>query len=38
MRSKVKHSKRVIGAANTNKEKVLGPSEHKEWEIGQQIH
>jgi hypothetical protein len=38
MRSKVKHSKRVIGAPNTNKEKVLGPSEHKEWVIGQQIH
>ena len=38
MKSKVRHSKRVIGAPNTNKEKVLGPTEHKEWIIGQQIH
>jgi hypothetical protein len=38
MKSKVRHSKRVIGAPNTNKEKVLAPSEHKEWVIGQQIH
>ena len=38
MRSKVKHSKRVIGAPNTNKEKVLAPNTNKEWVIGQQMH
>ncbi len=38
MKSKVKHSKRVIGAPNTNKEKVLPPNTNKEWVIGQQMH
>ena len=38
MKSKVRHSKRIVGAPNTNKEKVLGPSENKEWIIGHQLH
>ena len=38
MKHKVKHSKRVIGAPNTNKEKVLEPNTAREWVIGQQIH
>ncbi len=38
MKSKVRHSKQVVGAPNENKEKVFAPSEHNEWVIGQQIH
>ena len=38
MKSKVKHSKRIVGAPNTNKEKVLGPSQNKEWIIGHPLH
>jgi hypothetical protein len=39
MKYKVKHSKRVIGAPNTNKDRVIGePNNAKEWVIGQQIH
>ena len=38
MKSKVRHSKRVVGAPNTNKEKVLGPSTGKEWVLGHPLH
>ena len=38
MKSKVRHSKRIVGAPNTNKEKVLGPSQNKEWIIGHLLH
>jgi len=39
MKYKVKHSKRVIGAPNSNKDRILGePNNAKEWVIGQQIH
>ena len=38
MKHKVKHSKRVIGAPNTNKERVLEPNTTKEWVIGHPIH
>jgi hypothetical protein len=38
MKSKVRHSKRIVGAPNTNKEKVLGPSQNKEWIIGHPLH
>ena len=36
---KVKHSKRVIGAPNSNKDRILGaPNNAKEWVIGHPIH
>ena len=38
MKNKVKHSKRVIGAPNCNKEKTLVPNTAKEWIIGHPIH
>jgi hypothetical protein len=39
MKHKVKHSKRVVGAPNSNKDRILGePNNAKEWVIGQQIH
>ena len=39
MKQKVKHSKRVVGAPNSNKDRILGePNNAKEWVIGQQIH
>ena len=38
MKNKVKHSKRVIGAPNSNKEKTLEPNTAKEWIIGHPIH
>ncbi len=39
MKHKVKHSKRVVGAPNSNKNRILGePNNAKEWVIGQQIH
>lgn len=38
MKSKIKHSKRVVGAPNTNKEKVLEAYSGKEWVIGHPIH
>jgi hypothetical protein len=39
MKYKVKHSKRVVGAPNSNKDRILGePNNAKEWVIGQQIH
>ena len=39
MKHKVKHSKRVIGAPNTNKDRVLGaPNNAKEWVVGHPIH
>ena len=38
MKNKVKHSKRAIGAPNSNKEKTLGPNTAKEWIIGHPIH
>ena len=39
MNHKVKHSKRVVGAPNSNKDRILGePNNAKEWVIGQQIH
>jgi hypothetical protein len=39
MKYKVKHSKRVIGAPNTNKERILGaPNTAKEWVIGHPIN
>ncbi len=39
MKYKVKHSKRVIGAPNTNKERILGaPTTSKEWVIGHPIN
>ena len=38
MKNKVKHSKRVIGAPNCNKEKSLEPNTAKEWIIGHPIH
>ena len=39
MKHKVKHSKRVIGAPNINKDRVIGEANTaKEWVIGQQIH
>jgi hypothetical protein len=37
MKTKTKYSKRVVGAPNTNKEKVLGPNNSKEWVVGQPI-
>ena len=39
MKNYVKHSKRVVGAPNSNKDRILGiPNNGKEWVIGQQIH
>ena len=39
MKHKVKHSKRVIGAPNSNKDRILGaPNNAKEWVIGHPIH
>ena len=38
MKHKDKHSKRVIGALNCNKEKTLEPNTVKEWIIGHPIH
>ncbi len=39
MKHKVKHSKRVVGAPNSNKDRILGEANTaKEWVIGQQIH
>jgi len=39
MKHKVKHSKRVIGAPNTNKDRVIGePNTAKEWVVGMPIH
>ena len=38
MINKVKHSKRVIGAPNCNKEKSLEPNTAKEWIIGHPTH
>jgi hypothetical protein len=39
MKNKVKHSKRVIGAPNSNKDRILGaPNNAKEWVIGHPIH
>ena len=38
MKHKVRHSKRVVGAPNTNKERVLEANTSKEWVIGQLIH
>jgi len=37
MKNKTKHSKRVIGAPNSNKEKVLAPNTSKEWVVGMPI-
>ena len=38
MKYKVRHSKRVVGAPNINKERVLGPNTAKEWVLGHPIH
>ena len=39
MKHKVKHSKRVIGAPNTNKDRVIGEANtSKEWVVGYPIH
>ena len=39
MKHKVKHSKRVVGAPNSNKDRILGaPNTAKEWVIGHPIH
>ncbi len=39
MKHKVKHSKRVIGAPNTNKDRVIGEANTgKEWVVGMPIH
>ena len=38
MKHKVKHSKRVIRAPNTNKERILEANTAKEWVIGHPIH
>ena len=39
MKHKVKHSKLVIGAPNTNKDRVIGePNTAKEWVVGMPIH
>ena len=38
MKHKVKHSKRVVGAPNTNREKVLESNTAKEWVLGHPIH
>ena len=39
MKHKVKHSKRVIGAPNTNKDRVIGEANTgQEWVIGHPIH
>ena len=39
MKHKVTHTKRVVGAPNSNKDRILGePNNAKEWVIGQQIH
>jgi hypothetical protein len=38
MKSKTSLSKKIIGHPNTNKEKVLGPSQNKEWIIGHPLH
>ncbi len=36
---KVRHSKQVIGAPNSNKDRILGiPNNGKEWVIGHQIN
>ncbi len=38
MKHNVKHSKRVVGSPNSNKDRILGaPNNAKEWVIGQQI-
>ena len=39
MKHKLKHSKRVIGAPNTNKDRVTGEANTgKEWVVGMPIH
>ena len=39
MKHKVKHSKRVIGAPNSNKDRILGiPNNGKEWVMGHQMN
>ena len=38
MKHYVKHSKRVIGAPNSNKDRILVPNTAKEWVIGHPIH
>ena len=39
MKHKVKHSKRVIGAPNTNKDRVIGEANTaKEWVVCMPIH
>jgi len=38
MKHKIRHSKRVVGAPNTNKEKVLESYSGKEWVIGHPLH
>ena len=39
MKHYVKHSKRVIGAPNSNKDRILGiPNNGKEWVMGHQMN
>ena len=39
MKNYVKHSKRVVGSPNSNKDRILGaPNTAKEWVIGHPIH
>ena len=39
MKYKVKHSKRVIGAPNSNKDRILGiPNNGQEWVMGHQMN
>ena len=38
MKQKIRHSKRIVGAPNTNKERVLEANTSKEWVLGQPIH
>ena len=39
MKNYVKHSKRVVGAPNSNKDRILGiPNNGKEWVMGHQMN
>ena len=38
MKSKHSYSKRIVGHANTGKEKLLAPNMNKEWILGKPLH
>ena len=39
MKNYVKHSKRVVGTPNSNKDRILGiPNNGKEWVMGHQMN